>query len=424
MIPKSPNNVLPDRISTEYDASNREVIVKLRFQEETKRAFHRHPELPAGDTFARLLMDNKVEAISPLFDESEKISFAFPERAEVKTTVSLDDLENESLQGLNVLRFTSPQAAAEGVLMLSEDPMVEYAHVPAIKKFMSPDPHQNRQWGLRAIDYFGAQNLNLTASGIKIAILDSGIDPNHPDLKGIYSDNVNFTTLGPDDDEGHGTHVAGIIAALTNNGKGITGVCGSTKLMVLRGLTKPFQFKAYYNALRYAIQNGAQVLNCSLGGGYDLTEAALIRTAISKGMIVVAAMGNDYESGNAISYPAAYPDVISVGATTESDKRAAFSQTGQHIDLVAPGKNILSTVPGYSVSLTTVLDFDAWDGTSMATPFVTAAVALMLDKKPSATLSDVRKALTSTAVKIDGQTGFTPELGHGLLNLKAALTAV
>ncbi len=408
---------------------NFEVIVKMRTSPVQKKILTMAASESAADSedniFNQLFAEEKIVQISPLFPGAEKISLA-GKKGFKKSAAAMDDAEDPGLSGLNVIKFKNAQDAAASVVQMSQSSLVEYAHIPAIRKFAVADPHQNRQWGLRAIDYFNA----ITASGfnnagkVKVAILDSGIDPNHPDLKGIFSSNTNLSTLGNDDDAGHGTHVAGIIAAITNNGIGITGTCASTEIMVLRGLTDPYQPTAYYNAIRHAFNNGAQVLNCSLGGPHDPTEELLIRTAISKGVVVVAAMGNDYQKGNPTSYPAALKDVIAVGASNEMDKRADFSQTGSHIFIMAPGANIISTVPTYKIPLSQNLDYDTWDGTSMATPFVAAAVALLLAKRPGATLADIKNALQKSAVKISGQTGFTNELGYGLLNITNALKLI
>jgi len=153
-------------------------------------------------------------------------------------------------------------------------------------------------------------------------------------------------------------------------------------------------------------------------------EAMLIKRAIARGAIVVAAMGNDFTKGNPTSYPAAIDGVIAVGATDESDRRASFSQTGPHIHLMAPGVNVLSTVPTYPSSLASTTSYEAWPGTSMATPFVTATVALMLAKRPKATVTDIRNALRKGADPIPGQQGFDHEHGHGRLNVRKSLAAV
>ena len=126
----------------------------------------------------------------------------------------------------------------------------------------------------------------------------------------------------------------------------------------------------------------AQVLNLSLGGEKDPAEIDVLRDVIAAGVVVVAAMGNEYDEGNPIEYPAAIPEVCAVGATDELDKRAGFSNTGRHIDLVAPGVVILSTTPTFRYDGDGEQDYDAWDGTSMATPHVAGAAALVLAKSP------------------------------------------
>jgi subtilisin family serine protease len=279
--------------------------------------------------------------------------------------------------------------------------------------------------GLTAVELSQAQQATgfKEANDITIAVIDSGVDSGHPDLQGVIFDEQNFTRGARQDTSGHGTHVCGIIAAVRNNRIGIAGVCQSRRLISLKALS-PYDGPGYYRAIRYATDNGAQVINFSLGGGRDQTEELLIKRAIAKGIVIVAAIGNDFLRGNPTSYPAALPDVISVGASTEVDRRASFSGTGPHMDLVAPGDNILSTVPTYPSSLTTVTDYDSWPGTSMATPFVTATVALMLAKRPNATLPKIVDAMHQGCDPIAGQVGFTQQLGHGRLNIRKTLARI
>lgn len=410
------------------DKPSVEVIVKIRSDNASRLAFALDNR-PADRSPLRMLMDKgRVASVRPLFPQESynDLSFGPVDNKRQANAIRMEDDFESELSGLNVVKFKSEKAAAEAVLEIADDPNVEYAHIPAVRRFAAVDPEANRQWGLRAVDYFKAITIPgfRNAEDIKIAIIDSGIDSTHPDLIGSFSDNINFTPLGPDDDSGHGTHVAGIIAAITNNGVGITGTCESKNLMILRGLTSPYYATAYYGALRHALSNGAQVINLSLGGAHDPTEALLIKTAISKGIVVVAAMGNDYMGGNPTSFPAALPDVIAVGASDETDARGAFSQTGSHIHLMAPGVNILSTVPTYPVSSMRLIGYDVLDGTSMATPFVTAAVALMLAKNSTATLTDIKTALASSSVKVGGHTGHTANFGHGRLDLAKAISII
>ena len=186
----------------------------------------------------------------------------------------------------------------------------------------------------------------------------------------------------------------------------------------------PYDGPGYYRALRHATDNGAKVINLSLGGPMDQTEEILVKRAIGRGVVVVAAMGNDKEQGNPISYPAAIAGVIAVGASTETDGIARFSNTGNHIDLVAPGTNILSTVPTYPTSMANGTDYEAWPGTSMASPHVAATAALLWAKDPTTTVAKIRSALVQSADKVPGQKGFSPVFGHGRLNINKTLKLI
>jgi subtilisin family serine protease len=287
------------------------------------------------------------------------------------------------------------------------------------------DPLNSRQWGHAAVRIHQARSRAsfVDASGIVVAVVDSGIDEQHPDLVGVVSEYRNGLAPNESDRDfsGHGTHVAGIIAATINNKVGIAGLC-QARILAIKGLPdkSPWDAAKYYQALAYPI-NRAKVLNLSLGGGYDPGEEAVIQDLLDAGIVVVAAMGNEFEEGNPISYPAAYKDVIAVGATDEADRRGPFSNTGPHIALAAPGVNILSTVPQYPASFAKQPLYDSWDGTSMATPHVAAAAALMLARTPSLSVADVRKRLMATADKVPGQTSFNEEFGAGRLNIDAAL---
>jgi subtilisin family serine protease len=336
-----------------------------------------------------------------------------------------------------LLTFDTPEQAARAAADLNRDQLVEFAHViePRYlfarkvarrrRRSRGVDPMLNRQWGLTAVKLAQAQQAArfAEATSVKIGVIDSGIDAGHPDLQGIFVDEQNFTPGALKDAQGHGTHVSGIIAAVSNNRVGVSGVCQSKKIYSLKALG-PYDGPGYYRAIRYAISQEMQVVNFSLGGGHDPTEELLIKQAIRAGIVIVAAMGNDKLRGNPTSYPAAIEGVIAVGATDEVDARADFSQTGDHIHLVAPGVNILSTVPTYPSSLASTRNYEAWPGTSMATPFVTAAVALMLAKKPSATVAQIRRALAQGVDRVDGQTGFNDEYGHGRLNVVKCLAAI
>ncbi len=361
------------------------------------------------------------------------------------------------------LREEQPLSTARGLISIKVDPQasanqlvahlnslgneVEYAYVPPVKyPFISRaaskaakkrprkgrprttnDPLGSRQWGHGAIRIREARAKSgfKEATEIIVAVIDSGIDETHPDLLDSISSYVNFLSNEDDRDyQGHGTHVAGIIAAEINNQIGIAGICAA-RIMALKALPKkgnPWNAVAYYRALAHPITAGAKVVNLSLGGGFDEGERDIITDLVDADITVVAAMGNEFEEGNPISYPSAYDNVIAVGATDEVDRRARFSCTGPHISLVAPGVNILSTTPQYPSELASEVLYDSWPGTSMATPHVAAAAALLLAKKPNLKPLEIRDRLTSTADRVPWQASRPDEeYGYGRLNLEAAL---
>jgi len=162
------------------------------------------------------------------------------------------------------------------------------------------------------------------------------------------------------------------------------------------------------------------VLNLSLGGEKDPAEIDVLQDVIAAGVVVIAAMGNEHDEGNPTEYPAAIREVCAVGATDELDKRAGFSNTGRHIDLMAPGVAILSTTPTYPYD-DGEMEYDSWDGTSMATPYVAGVAALVLAKWPDLTPAQVIRKLTSSADRVAGAKKGSTSYGAGRLNCEKAL---
>lgn len=383
-------------------------------------------EFERSGPLERVLHD--IRRIEPLFPDRQGRA-AFREGGEI----SLPSPEDE-LGGLNILYFNEPEKARAAVGELDGDEQrVEYAHlIPPrflfgkAKPVQPADPLRNRQWGIAAIELELARKLPQfphKAKPTAVAVIDSGVDVTHPDLRHMFRSRRSGAALPPEfrpqlnpDRVGHGTHVIGIIGAACNNKVGITGVCEKVNLLSLKALG-PYDGPTYYRALRYATDN-AKVINLSLGGAWDPTEELLIKRALREGVVVVAAMGNDFQRGNPISFPAAIPKVIAVGASDELDEWGPFSQTGDHISLAAPGVNILSTVPRRSSPPTT--DYAVWSGTSMATAFVTATVALLVAQNPSATVDQIHRALRLGADRKGGKP-FNKVRGYGRLNARKSL---
>jgi subtilisin family serine protease len=337
--------------------------------------------------------------------------------------------EEEALAGFALLRLDPRKPVAALLRRLAGAKGIDLAEaMPARWIQGEADPFINRQWGLRAIRWFQAARPD--AEAVAVAVIDTGVDPDHPDLQGVVRAYHRGGSKAADL-VGHGTHVSGIIAALVDNDQGIAGVA-RTRLEVWKVFAdEPEQGDFYVDGERYlkalnaVRRSGARVLNLSLGGTQrSETEAILFRQLDAGGIVVAAAMGNAGEEGSPTMYPAAYPGVLAVGAVGEALRRAGFSSTGRHIGISAPGVNVLSTLPTRPAPpYRTETEYASWSGTSMATPHVAGAAALVLAKNPGWTAQQVKDRLRGTASKLAGMRGrpWTPSYGDGLLDLEAAL---
>jgi subtilisin family serine protease len=314
------------------------------------------------------------------------------------------------------------------------------------------NPPPGDLWNLEKIRWKQARGRGyLKADGIKVAVLDTGIDENHPSLAGVVK-SYRHERSGDQDLHGHGTHVAGTIAAKS----GVNGVCRCNLHVWKVFSDTPHLYKidreygyvvdteTYLQALDDVIDEEMNVVNLSLGGAGDpdVGEAAAIGRLVSAGIIVVAAMGNEREYGNPTTYPSAFPDVIAVGSTGREDGVSSFSNAGKHVTVCAPGEEIWSTLPTYpgqegwkavykngkwskGAKLSRETDFDDWAGTSMAAPHVTAAVAVYLARNPGADLAKVLSALEKCVDRPAGMRAGarrSTDYGWGRLNLEKLLS--
>jgi thermitase len=277
--------------------------------------------------------------------------------------------------------------------------------------FMPNDPRLANQWGLTSTRFGGAWNA-AKGGGAKVAIVDSGVYSQHPDIGRIIAqrDFVEGDAVA-DDDNGHGTHVTGIAGALTNNGKGVAGGCFEcglliAKVMGTRGFTTDSRI---VEGINWSVKNGADVVNLSLGGPGD---SSVLRTAVNRaygrGAVVVAAAGN--EGGSVPRYPAAYSKAIGVSATTAYGTLARFSSRGDWVDLAAPGTDILSTRMSGG--------YDRMSGTSMSAPFVSGLAGLLASQGMSA--HSIRQRMQTTAKDL-GPAGDDPRFGHGRIDADNAV---
>ena len=330
-------------------------------------------------------------------------------------------------------------AAHPDVASVEADARVRASYVPS-------DPQHRSQYGNNALRLPQAWDV-ARGKGVIVAVVDTGVDLTHPDLRENLVSGISFVnqvevedwdnpgqTLlepfpnkGPIDDHGHGTHVAGTIAAAMN-GIGVVGAAPNAKIMPVKVLshTRSGFGSDVASGIVWAVEHGAKVINLSLGvyGGSKPVERA-VRYALAKGVVVVAAMGNDREDsyleyGIHPSYPAALPGVIAVGATDDRDQVASFSNAGKWISVSAPGVDILSTTPTYEVSDPLPYEYGSMSGTSMASPYVSGVAALLLSLYPNMTPAQVKARLESTADDV-GITGFDTFTGHGRINAARAL---
>jgi subtilisin family serine protease len=280
-------------------------------------------------------------------------------------------------------------------------------------------------WNLRKIRWAEARARTgfQDATAVRVAVLDTGIDTAHPDLPRASAER---------DLIGHGTHVAGTIGALINNDLGINGICACQLAIwkifddVPDHIPSRNEFAyfvdpvMYRRALADCLDQGVSVINLSIGGPGqpDFQERALFRGLLANGTTIVAAMGNERMLGSPTSYPAAIPGVLAVGATNLDDTVANFSNRGNHIALCAPGVAIWSTLPTYpgqfgfeaipgpggrpieGKPFRRETNYDAWNGTSMASPHVAAAAALLLANRGQTNAAAVRTRLMQTADRV------------------------
>jgi subtilisin len=273
---------------------------------------------------------------------------------------------------------------------------------------------QTTPWGIPHIKADSVQASGVTGSGVKVAILDTGIDGNHEDLNVLGG--ASFISSEPNalqDGNGHGTHVAGTVAGL-NNTLGVLGVAPAADLYAVKVLDSSGSgsFSGIVQGIEWAIENDMDVINMSLGASSGSTTLQQVcDLAYNSGIVVVAAAGNSGTKGkrNTIGYPAKYASVIAVGAVDSSNNRASFSSVGSELEVMAPGVNILSSVPGNG--------YDSYNGTSMASPHVAGAAALILAKYPSLSNVQVRDRLKNTATPL----GDSFYYGNGVINVLAAV---
>lgn len=353
------------------------------------------------------------------------------------------------LPGIEVRRLRVPEGAEERVVeALRRRPDVEYAepdHIltvlfePNDPCFSQPsNPCGAVQWGPQKVNAPQAWDRTVGAPSVLIAMVDTGVWMDHPDLNGrvlgcqggVLCDFVNDDG-DPSDDHGHGTHVAGIAAAAINNGVGIAGMAGGVRVLAVKvlGATGNGTASAVAEGIVYAADQGARAINLSLGcascSESDLNTLKSAKDyAQGKGALLIAAAGNDRKPGCPVTvFPAAFPGVVAVSATQQNDAIASFSTCGWWVDVAAPGVSIVSTVPSGSCALCSSAGYRSASGTSMATPHVTGLAALVWSLRPGYSATQVQDLIKATAVDL-GPAGQDPDYGYGRIDAAAALRAL
>ena len=298
-----------------------------------------------------------------------------------------------------------PREAIEG---LENNPNVRY-----VEEDGEMHAHDTEPWGIGRVDANITRNNGATGSGANVAILDTGIDPNHPDL----SPNLGNGACAVDcwgspnwtDRNGHGTHVAGTVAA-AERGAGVVGVAPDATLHAVKvlGDSGGGSFSGIAAGIEWSADQGHDVINMSLGGGYSWVVADACQYAYNRGVLLVGSAGNSGPCTNCVGYPAALDTVIAVSSTTSADNLSGFSSTGPEVELAAPGSNVLSTYLNGG--------YETLSGTSMAAPHVAGVAALLMARGDSNT--QARQRMQNTAEDLGLSSN---QQGSGLVNAANAV---
>lgn len=347
------------------------------------------------------------------------------------------------LDGEVELWLVTPGLEADIAQLAAQLPSISWAEPNYTAEAFDTVPNDSgfgAQWGHVRIGSAAAWDVATGDAAITIAVIDTGVDTGHPDLAAKIVAGHDFVDddADPHDLNGHGTHVAGVAAAVTDNGVGIAGTSWGARIMPIRVLDADGWGSTadITDGITWARQHGASVLNLSLGGSeYSHAMEDAVAAAHAAGCLVVAAMGNYRTAGNPTNYPAAYDHVLAVAATATDDTYAYYSQYGPHCDLAAPGgemsyyhdpDGVYSTTPTYACTLSGLgysLNYDRLQGTSQAAPFVAGVAAILRGMLPFASPDAIEGVLERTATD-RGPVGWDPDYGWGLLRADVAVGSV
>ncbi|MDN4595292.1 S8 family peptidase [Polycladomyces subterraneus] len=291
-------------------------------------------------------------------------------------------------------------------------PSPQLEQIYRVRSFQEKSRRQVLPWNIQRV--WNAKPVSNAGKGVRVGVIDTGIDLTHPDLRGNIKGGVNLIkpSASPQDDNGHGTHVAGIIAAI-NNRIGVVGVAPAAQLYAIKVLNSRGvgTLSTLIKGIEWAIDHGMHIVNISIGGGTSVPGnlVAAINAAVNRGILVVAAAGNNGQAngkGNNVEVPAKIPGAVAVAALAKNNHRAPFSATGPEVDIAAPGVRILSTFKGGRYAVLS--------GTSQAAPHVAGAAAVFKQLNPGLPLTVLKQILFRRA----RQTGSPRLTGAGLLQIR------
>ncbi|RBI64306.1 peptidase S8 [halophilic archaeon] len=331
---------------------------------------------------------------------------------------------NEVVREFDSIDVVTIRAAKRAATALENNPNVRYVEENGTMHALA----ETEPWGVDRVDADVAHANGELGSGADVAIIDTGIDDDHPDLQDYlgsgkafvecgsggltgscsFSGNSNACNYAWSDDNDHGTHCAGITAA-DDNSEGVVGVGPDITLHAVKVLDcgGSGSYSDIAAGIEYVADQGWDVGSLSLGGSDSQTVQDAVEYAYNAGVSLVAAAGNDGQCTDCVGYPAAYPETIAVASSNQNDEQSSFSSQGPEVDVIAPGTDIYSTVPS---------GYDTFSGTSMATPHVAGAVGQLISNGSSA--RDAEDTILSTAKDL----GLSSNVqGHGLLDVAAAL---
>ncbi len=354
--------------------------------------------------------------------------------AELQAEFGLRSLEHNEGIAVARLHIEGERGVKDVVSLLEQDPRVQFAEPNYIVRGQGVpnDPYAGYQWNLEQVNAYQAWDY-ADGTGAIVAVLDTGVSTGGPDglNRVLQGYDFYYGDSDPSDRVGHGTFVAGTIAQATNNGRGLAGMAPGASILPVKvlGDNGYGDVSAIANGITWAADQGADVINMSLGSAYgSQTEERACQYAYDQGVVIVGASGNEFASQ--VGYPAAFDTVIAVGATRLDGSRAAYSNRGPGLELMAPGGDMSKDANGDGYAdgvLQETLEDGSWtytfyEGTSMATPHVAAAAALLV----SAGVHDpeeVRQVLATTATD-RGAGGYDTTYGYGIINAEAALAYV